>query len=181
MKFSNFIFFFTLILFLFCCQDNPARMPVSQKSGTFMKESVERNKVLNAIEEATIDSLLNLKPELKFEKSLKGYKYLITKTNPQATALPEAGDLVTFDYEISDIFGKVIYSREELGTFKYKVDKQDLMIGLRDGIKRLKVGEEAVFYFPSHLCFGYRGDDNKIGVNFPLKINVYILNIEKMK
>lgn len=177
MKLKLFINTFLLMIFI-SCQENPARMPVSHKTGTFMKESVERNKSLNAIEEKIIDSVLNLLPDLKFEKSLKGYKYLITKPNLESKKLPQAGDTVIFEYEISDIFGKVIYSREQLGEFIYKVDKQDLMIGLRDGIKRLKVNEEAVFYFPSHLCFGYKGDDNKIGVNFPLKIEVFMKSIE---
>lgn len=178
MRLLKYGFVFSSFIFMSSCHENPARMPVSRKSGTFLKESVERNKELIAIEEAAIDSILNLNPDLKFEKSLKGYKYSITKPNTQETYLPKAGDIVTFNYEIADIFGKVIYTKEELKEMVYKVDKQDLMIGLRDGIKRLKVGEEAVFYFPSHLCFGYHGDNNKIDVNYPLKITVNIKSIQ---
>jgi gliding motility-associated peptidyl-prolyl isomerase len=173
----KYLILFVFSILLISCNENPARMPISHKTGTFIKASVDRNKALIKTEEKAIDSILNLTPNLKFEKSLKGYKYLITKPNINSNILPQAGDAVTFEYEISDIFGNVIYSRQALGEFIYKVDKQDIMIGLRDGIKRLKVNEEAIFYFPSHLCFGYRGDDNKIGINYPLKVEIFIKSI----
>ncbi len=40
------------------CSQQKARRPISQSSGTFMKESAERNKKLIATEEAKIDSII---------------------------------------------------------------------------------------------------------------------------
>jgi hypothetical protein len=38
-----------LLMGLISCQENEARHPVSRKSGTFLKESLERNKKITAI------------------------------------------------------------------------------------------------------------------------------------
>jgi hypothetical protein len=48
---------------------------------------------------------------------------------------PTKGDVVFFDYEIKDLKGTIIYSELELRPQIYYVDKQDIMMGLRDGIK----------------------------------------------
>jgi gliding motility-associated peptidyl-prolyl isomerase len=181
MKLSPFILIISFLLIVSACKENPARMPVSRKTGTFLKESVSRNKDLIAIEEAAIDSVIKGRPDSLFQKSQKGYQYKITKSNPNISYLPQVGDVVTFDYQISTIYNEIIYTRQQLGRFVYKVDKQDLLIGLQDGIKRLKAGEEATFYFPSHLCYGYKGDDKKIGTNYPLKIEVFVEKVEKQK
>jgi hypothetical protein len=51
------------------------------------------------------------------------------------TPTPTKGDVVFFDYEIKDLKGTIIYSELELRPQIYYVDKQDIMMGLRDGIK----------------------------------------------
>jgi gliding motility-associated peptidyl-prolyl isomerase len=79
---------------------------------------------------------------------------------------PTKGDVVFFDYEIKDLKGSIIYSELELRPQIYYVDKQDIMMGLRDGIK-LMHKMKSNFSFPSHMGFGYHGD-NKIGTNQPL-------------
>ena len=48
------VLFVVYVTFLSCKQQQ-ARMPVSRSSGTFMKESAERNKKLIAGEEGKID------------------------------------------------------------------------------------------------------------------------------
>jgi gliding motility-associated peptidyl-prolyl isomerase len=168
MKLYHFISFISFLLVVSACKENPARMPVSRKTGTFLKESVSRNKDLIAIEEAAIDSVIKSRPDSLFKKSQKGYQYKITKSNPNFSYLPQ-------------VYDEIIYTRQQLGPVVYKVDKQDLLIGLQDGIKRLKAGDEAIFYFPSHLCYGYKGDDQKIGTNYPLKIEVFVEKVEKQK
>lgn len=41
-------------------------------------------------------------------------------------------------------------------------------MGLRDGIKLMRKNEKVNFLFPSHMGYGYHGDDKKIGTNQPL-------------
>ncbi len=50
------------------------------------------------------------------------------------------------------------------------------MMGLRDGIKRLHKNETVTFLFPSHMAYGYHGDNKKIGTNEPLMVTVTLRN-----
>jgi FKBP-type peptidyl-prolyl cis-trans isomerase len=53
------------------------------------------------------------------------------------------------------------------------------MMGLRDGIKLMKKGETITFLFPSHMAFGYHGDDNEINPNEPLICTVYLTDLQQ--
>jgi FKBP-type peptidyl-prolyl cis-trans isomerase len=49
------------------------------------------------------------------------------------------------------------------------VDKEQKMImGLRHGIKLMHKNEKVTFLFPSHMGYGYHGDNRRIGTNEPL-------------
>ena len=61
-----------------------------------------------------------------------------------------------------------MYSEVELRPQTYIVDKQNIIMGLRDGIKLMRKNEKVTFLFPSHMAFGYHGDNKRIGTNQPL-------------
>jgi gliding motility-associated peptidyl-prolyl isomerase len=82
-------------------------------------------------------------------------------------------------YNILSLNNDTIYSKEEIGTLTYKVDKQELFQGLRDAIKLLKENEKATFLFPSSLAFGYHGDNDRIDSNLPIKSTIEIFKIEQ--
>jgi hypothetical protein len=50
------------------------------------------------------------------------------------------------------------------------------MMGLRDGIKRMHKNETVTFLFPSHMAYGYHGDNKKIGTNESLIVTVTLRN-----
>jgi FKBP-type peptidyl-prolyl cis-trans isomerase len=50
------------------------------------------------------------------------------------------------------------------------------MMGLRDGIKLMHKNEKVNFLFPSHMGFGFHGDNKKIGTNQPLLCTVTLHN-----
>ena len=50
------------------------------------------------------------------------------------------------------------------------------MTGLREGIKLMHKKEKVNFLFPSHLGFGFHGDNKKIGTNQPLLCTVTLRN-----
>jgi FKBP-type peptidyl-prolyl cis-trans isomerase len=52
------------------------------------------------------------------------------------------------------------------------------MMGLRDGIKLMNEGEKVTFLFPSHMGYGYHGDNNRIGTNQPLICTVTLNDIK---
>ena len=156
------------ITFLSCKQQQQARMPISRSSGTFMKESVVRNKKLIAGEEGKIDSIIKSNPKIQYVASKKGYWYHYQIKNENDTLRPKKGDVAQFDYEIMDLKGNVVYSEVELRPQTYLVDKQNILMGLRDGIKLMRKNEKVTFLFPSHMAYGYRGDNKLIKSNQPI-------------
>ena len=133
-----------------------------------MKKSIIRNKKLVATEESLIKDLMKSNPAVKYIASTKGYWYSYNVQNKLDTLTPKKGDVAFFDYEIKDLKGNIIYSELELRPQIYYVDKQNIMMGLRDGIKLMHKNEEVNFLFPSNMAYGYHGDNKKIGVNEPL-------------
>jgi gliding motility-associated peptidyl-prolyl isomerase len=157
-----------VVLISSCKQSQEARKPISRASGTFMKKSAERNKKLVAGEESLIQNVIKKNAKIKFIASTKGYWYSYSLKNNQDTLTAKKGDVAFFDYEIKDLKGNLIYSKQELGPQIYYVDKQNIMMGLRDGIKLMHKKEKVNFLFTSHMGYGYHGDEKKIGTNMPL-------------
>jgi gliding motility-associated peptidyl-prolyl isomerase len=160
--------FFAAVLLTGCKQQQEARRPISQSSGSFMKQSIARNKKMIAGEEDQIEAVIKSDPSKKYIASKKGYWYYYETRNLTDSLTPKKGDIAFFDYEIKDLKGNIIYSQEELEPQIYKVDKQEIMMGLRDGIKLMRKKEKVHFLFTSHMGYGYHGDNNKIGTNQPL-------------
>lgn len=166
-------------LFLTSCSQQKARNPLSQSSGTFMKESAERNKKLVANEENKIDSIIKSNPKIQYIASTKGYWYHYETKNSADTLTPKKGDVAYFSYEIKDLNGNIIYSEIELRPQTYYVDKeQKMIIGLRHGIKLMRKKEKVTFLFPSHMGYGYHGDNRRIGTNEPL---IYTVQLNDFK
>lgn len=161
-----------IVVLLASCSQQQARRPISQTSGKFMKESVKRNIKLIANEEALIDSVIKNHPERKYLATPKGYWYYYENQNTKDTLRPKRGDVAYFDYEVADLQGNIIYSEVELKPQTYLVDKQNILMGLRDGIKMMHKNEKVSFLFPSHLGHGYRGDNDRIPPNLPLIVTV---------
>lgn len=167
-----------LALAIASCSQQQARMPVSHSSGEFMRESVARNKKLIAGEESRIDSVIKSDPSKKYVSSKKGYWYAYETKNETDTLRPKKGDVAYFDYEIQDLKGNVIYSEVELRPQVYHVDKQNILMGLRDGIKLMHKNEKVTFLFPSHMGYGYRGDTKRIKPNTPLIVSVSLTDFK---
>ncbi len=178
MTFSKHILLSLLVTFVVssCKQSQEARRPISHTSGSFMKKSAERNKKLIATEEGQIDSLIKSNPKVKYMASTKGYWYTYLEQNKLDTLTPKKGDVAFFNYELKDLKGRIIYSEVELKPQTYAVDKQNIMTGIREGIKLMHKNEKIIFLFPSHIAYGYHGDDKKIGPNQPLLCTVTLHN-----
>jgi len=168
MKLRNTLSVFIIGVLLVSCAKQQARKPVSQTSGSFIEESIARNKTLIANEEKLIKFIISKDTLKQYVASSKGYWYKYDFKNVEDSLFPKKGDVAFFEYEISDLKNNIIYTKEELKPQTYYVDKQDIMMGLRDGIKLMKKGETVTFLFPSHMAFGYHGDNEKISENEPL-------------
>ena len=161
----KYLFLIFTIVFFASCSQQQARKPISHSEGSFMKESAERNKKLVAGEEKVIDSIIKSNPTIKYFASKKGYWYTYVSKNEIDTLKPKRGDIAYFEYDVKDIKGNVIYTKEELKPQVYAVDKQNIMSGLRDGIKLMRKNETVRFLFTSNNGYGYHGDNDKITTN----------------
>ena len=176
--------FLTLLLtisFFTGCGGPEPRRPVKVKSSTYFGGDIERNKQLLAAEEQMIAEYIAKDSLRLYEPSASGSWYYYQKTNENSDYKPQPDDLVTMTYNIMGFNNDTIYSHDEIGTIKYKVDKQELFQGLRNSVKILKEGETATFLYPSSLAYGYQGDGDRIGVNIPIRSTMTILKIEKQE
>lgn len=171
------------LLFLFlafsACKSPEARKPVQRTSGSFIKESAERNIKLIEKEEALIAEIIKMDSLNDYVASESGFWYYYNTKDSTHPATPQIGDDVVFTYDIRHLNGTLVVSEKENGVQNYKVDQsnQELISGLRDGIKLMREGETVTFLFPSHKAFGYYGLENKIGVNVPIQSTVSLKSI----
>ncbi len=162
------------------CKTPEAREPKSVNSGSFINESIERNKALNKKETKAIEAIIAAQPENEYITSGNGFWYYYnTKVDTDSIGTPDFGDIVNFNYNLKDLNGKVIYTEAELKTQSYAMDQEELFTGLRQGLKLMQAGETATFLFPSHKAYGYYGDENRIGRNIPLICEVSVNSITK--
>lgn len=169
------------LLFLSACQEPKARWYVSKQSGSYISESVERNKELISEEEVFIKKLIEQDSTNTYIPSENGFWYRYITQDTLLAKTPEKGDIVNFTYDLQTLSGTTILSREAIGVQAMKIDQsnQELISGIRDGLKILKEGETVTFLFPSHKAYGYYGYEDKIGSNLPIRSTVTLLKIEE--
>ncbi|KAB7531225.1 gliding motility-associated peptidyl-prolyl isomerase GldI [Flagellimonas olearia] len=166
----------TAILFVACGGPEPRR-PVEVKSGSFFKESVERNKALIAEEEKLIQEIIAKDSLHEYLASPNGFWYYFETQNDTATYLPKTNDQVLFSYNLMTLENDTIYTAESIGPTSYVVDKEQLFPGLQNAVKLLKISEKATFIFPSLQAYGYQGDNNAIAPRTPVKSSVELHTI----
>ncbi|MEX0998222.1 MAG: gliding motility-associated peptidyl-prolyl isomerase GldI [Flavobacteriaceae bacterium] len=178
---NRYLFILLSLVFLAsACKTPEARKPIKTSSGSYIDYSVEKNKKMIADEENDILEIIEKDSLNDYINSEQGFWYYFNNQTSSETEKADFGDLIEFEYDVKDLSGKTIYSKEELGPQKYYTDREELISGLRDGLKLLKEGETATFLFPSHKAYGYYGDLKKIGTNMPIISTVTILNIEQI-
>lgn len=171
---KNLLLIIFVLLLCFSCKSPEARMPESVQSGSFLKESAERNKKLNELEHKQIESIIKNNPDKDYIASESGFWYYYNSKIESDTIQPQFGDVIDFTFDVSNIEGDEIYA--DINK-TYVMDKEELFTGLREGLKLLKPTETATFIFPSQKAFGYYGDEQKIGTNIPLICEVTLNTI----
>ena len=168
---------FTSILCFGCSKTEP-RKPINPKpSSTILKETIQESIKLNTIEDAKVLAFIKTDSTKNYLVSPSGFWYAYINKIEENKSTPKSGDVVFFEYNITDLQGAIIYSKEELGLKEYNVDKEDFISALQTGIKLMKVGETITFVIPSYNAFGISGDGKKIGINQSIKSTVTLINI----
>lgn len=168
-------------LFIISCKGPEARKPIQRTSGSFINKSVERNKKIFELDKARIFELMEANPEHSYITSNSGFWYFYNQQDSISTQTPKFGDQVTFTYDIKKLNGNTILSEKELGLQNYIIDQthQELISGIRDGIKLMRQGETITFLFPSYKAYGYYGIEEKLGTNVPIQSTVTLKSINQ--
>ena len=177
----SFLILFSFILVFSACKSPEARKPVQHNSGTFFAKSIERNKAIFKEEEKLIKQYLSSKNIQSYETSEEGYWYYYIKKDSLPSPTPKFGNHITFRYHVNHLNGTKILTEEETGLQNYIVDQsnQDLIPGIRDGVKQMKEGETVTFLFSSFNAYGYYGIENKIGSNVPIECTITLITIKQ--
>ena len=164
------------------CTGQEARRPLQNQSGSFIKESAERNKAIYNREKDFIEDIIAKDSTTTYFTSENGFWYYYNKRDTAQSKMPKIGDVVEFNYEIKDFSGQVILSEKENGIQQYKVDQtnQELISGVREGIKLMKVGEKVTFLLPSYQAFGYYGVEDILGSNMHVQSTITLLSIKQL-
>ena len=165
------------LIIIFGCKSPEARRPISQKTGSFIKESAERNKKLVEQEEAIIAQMIEKDSVRTYIASESGFWYYYNVKIEKDTITAKFGDIINFDYNVKDFKGQTIYSDDDIAADNYSMDQEELFTGLREGLKLMKPGETVTFLFPSQKAYGYYGDTKKIGTNITLICEVTVNSI----
>jgi len=171
--------FLVVLLVSASCQEPEARRPVQGQTDRFIEESVIRNRQLLAQEEARIQKVMQSDTVLEYQQSGSGFYYALIDRNDEVGDPIEPNDAVTLSYMLATLEHDPIYTADDIGVLRVKVDKEALFPGLREGLKLLRNGDRATFLFPSALAYGYPGDQDRIGTNLPLRCSVQIFHVEK--
>lgn len=178
MKFLTYLILVFVAVGMTSCKSPQPRKPVVVKTNTFFNESIERNKQILGAENERIKAIIEKDSVNTYFNSENGFWYYYNEKIDQESRTPLFGDIVTYTYDISDLNGKMLYSKADLGPQRYTMDQEELFSGLREGLKLMKAGESVTFLFPSQKAFGFIGDNNRIGMNVPLMCNVIVNSVQ---
>lgn len=170
----NIIFILTILAVISCKNPEPRR-PKKQGTVNFYNEVVAKNKKMNALEKKQLENWISKDTINKYKVSKNGFWYTYIVKDSVNTPKPTLKSTVLLSYDISDINGNVIYKKQEIS---YKIDKEDFIPALQDGIKLMRKGEIVTFIIPSYRAFGVTGDGNKITVSKPIKSTVTLIEIK---
>jgi len=173
------LLFYILLVFLSftSCKEPVARMPVIRNTNADFKITINWNKALVALQDRAFKQLIEKNADKHYFNSNLGFWYTYIKQNKKAKYTPKPLDNLIYTYEITAINGNIIYSYKDIGEQAYKVDKEQIITGLQEGLKLMHENEKVQFLFPSFLAYGVLGDRKKIKTNQPLIYTVYLKKI----
>jgi len=183
MKYSIFIL---LILILSCTKPQVRKPIIHNSSVSVYEESIQLNKKILKQEETIFKNIIKKDSLHVYKSSPYGFWYYYNKQIKNKNLRKVvSGNSVIINYEIRDTDNNIILSQEELGSKGQnkkgdrllKIDGEDFILGLHEGIKLMKQGEIVTFLLPSNKAFGATGLQNVIAPNQALIIKVKLKQI----
>ncbi len=176
---SNLFFLGFCFLLMISCKDQEARRPITATKTYTLASVTEDLKKINKKEETKVLAYIKKDTANTYSSSSSGYWFYYQTKIEEELPTPKVGDIVELTYEILDLNNQPIYTKEELGIKQYKVDKEDFIPALQDGVKNMKIGETIKFLIPAYNAYGIVGDENKIGINKSIISILTLINIKE--
>ncbi|MET3731915.1 FKBP-type peptidyl-prolyl cis-trans isomerase [Moheibacter stercoris] len=167
-----------VLLSTIACKNKVIQKPVNYEDDRekFMQFSQDRNKQILAEDNELIANYIDSIGQ-KFVRTQ--YGFWISNSGIATETMAKTGDVVKYDYEVSNFSNEIIYSEEELGTQTIMMGRSDLPRGIQVALQMIEKGDSATVLLPSFLAYGGYGDRNKIKGNEPLIFKIHIQTIEK--
>lgn len=164
-----------LVLAAFASCGSGEQKKVMVNEDTLKKNLVDVNKTLTAKEDRDIEDYIQ-RHEWVMQKTGTGLRYQIYKKGNGAQ--PKDEDKVIISFQVNLINGVECYNSKVDGLKLFELGKAEVESGLEEGIKLMHVGDRAKLIIPSHLAFGFMGDDNKIPMHATL---IYDVELKEIK
>ncbi|MBM3454856.1 MAG: hypothetical protein FJX80_06880 [Bacteroidetes bacterium] len=165
-----------LALFVSCRPDRGTEK--SQTGQDWSKNhSVDFNREVNEREQLEISAFLKHHYYLKMQTSVSGLRYMIYKKSNGARV--KSGADVSVKMKIERLDGTLCYQTDSAQKEEnIIIGKSHLESGIQEGIKLMRVGEQAKFILPSYLGHGLLGDRYTIPPQEILYVDVELIRIK---
>lgn len=167
-------FLFIGLLLIGCKQTAQPQKPTSYLNDGFMTYSKEFNKQLKDKENKEIQAYIQ-NHTTDFVQTNAGF--FMTKTQLGQTRRVKDRDSIVYYYQIKNLNDSLIYSFQDKGKQVIVMGQENIILGIEYGLKRMTEGEKATILLPSSLGYGVKGDEDKIGMDQPLVIDLKLENI----
>lgn len=139
--------------------------------------SVDFNQEINEREQLEISAFLKHHHYLKMDTTSSGLRYMIYKKNGGVKV--KSGNEVSVQLKIERLDGTLCYQTDTISGFELiKIGKSEVESGIQEGIKLMRVGEEAKLILPSYLGHGLLGDRYSIPPQAILYVDIKLLEIK---
>ena len=173
MKNTLLIVFFAFLMV--SCHEKPQAVAPATNENQ-LKESLEKaNRYLANDEEEDIESYVR-RHQWDMVSTGTGLRYEIVQQGEGP--LIQAGQLVTMEYVLYDIFGDIVYSSENDGVMRFVVGQGAEVAGLDEAVRHLHRGDIAHVIVPSHLGYGLLGDQKSVPGRATLVYTLKIIEVQ---
>lgn len=171
------LFLCTMVLVSCQSSDDKIRHPKVDEEEYDSKEMAK--KMLREEEAYIINYLKESGQQKKFKRSQSGFwiSFKVDASTPNATK----NQLVEYQTAFFDVEGTPIYTEKEKGVSRIILGKTKEITAIEEALYLMGKGDEATIIFPSLLGYGWYGDEHKIPSNFPLKVNIKVLEVKNIK
>jgi len=167
---------YLLFVFLLLASASCARKPKQKTIHWDKNKSIAMNKSIAQREKLNILMYLENRKSLKMKQTGSGLYYHVYQTTTGDSA--KAGMLAGVHYVITFLNGDTCYYTPKDELVNFKIDKSEIESGVQEGVKKMRLGEKALFIIPSHLAHGVTGDQNKIPPLTPIVVDIELVSLK---